>query len=218
LATQVERAASGRVVAIWICLLVLVAIVVQASRAGALREQFAAVDRPWIGLPAIGTDVTDVQARRALEQRLHAGAASLALRCGAGSELPDERYIGQVSLGDGSKPLQVLIDVHGDIVTLAPVAGSPWPGVAAARQAVPLRFQREQLKGVREAWTTPLLWGRQSPGELDEPGQAQARLEGCVEGGYALRTSHYASDVKALHAALSQAIAHGTAPAARAAR
>jgi len=196
------------VVAIWICLLALVAIIVQASRAGALREQFAAVDRPWIGLPAIGTDVTDLDARRALEQRLHAGPASLALRCGAGSELPRERYIGEVSVGDGSTPLQVMIDVHGDIVTLAPLAGHPWPGIDPARQAVPLRFQRAQLKGVREAWTTPLLWGRQSPGELGAPGDAQARLEGCVDGGYALRTSHYAADVKALHAALSQAIAH----------
>lgn len=214
MATRVEAAASGRVVAIWICLLALVAIVLQAGRAGALRERLAAVDRPWIGLPAIGTDVTDLDARRALEQRLHAGPASLALRCGAGNELPPERYIGEVSIGGGSTPLQVVIDVHGDIVTLSPVAGSPWPGIAPARQSVPLRFQREQLKGVREAWTTPLLWGRESPGELPGPDEAQARLEGCVDGGYALRTSHYASDVKALHAALSQAIAHGTPPAA----
>lgn len=208
MATPADRGTRLRVVAIWACLLALAAIVFQAARTGALRERLAAADRPWIGLPATGTDITDLDARQALESRLHAGQDSLALRCGANGDLPEERYIGWVSLGDPAAALQAVLDVHGDIVVLSPAPGSRWPGIAPARQSLPLRFQRDQLKGVHEAWTTALLWGRESPGTPTAPDTPQSRLEACVEGGYALRTSHYAPDIKALHAALSQAIAH----------
>lgn len=209
MATPVEGGAPrGRVVAIWCCLLVLVVLVIQAARVGAQREQREAADRPWIGLPVGGTDITEFEARRAVEERLHVARpqSSLARECRADGHLPDERYLAWVAPGGSTPPLQVMIDVNGDAVTLSPPAGTHWPDGAATS---PPRFLRAELKGVREGWSTPLLWGHDmpSPAIAADPTAAQVRLEACVQGGYALRTATYGPDIKALYAALSRAIA-----------
>lgn len=209
MATPVEGGAPHRrVVLIWCCLLVLAAVVVQAARVGAQRERRDASDRPWIGLPANGTDITGLDARRAVEERLHADApaGSLAVHCGGDAAMPAERYVGRVAPGGGLAPLQVVIDVAGDEVTLSPPRGTRWPEGAAQS---PRRFQRGEIKGIREAWTTALLWGQampEPPANLD-PAGASTRLEACVAGSYALRTGTYGPDVKALYAALARAIA-----------
>ncbi|MDG2526805.1 hypothetical protein P6166_15725 [Stenotrophomonas sp. HITSZ_GD] len=209
MATPVEEGTPRRrVVLIWCCLLVLVAVVIQAARVGAQRERRDGPDRPWIGLPSNGTDITGWDARRAVEERLHADApaGSLAAHCGGDAALPAERYVGRIAPGQGLPPLQVVIDVAGDQVTLSPPSGTRWPERAAQ---APQRFQRGELKGIREAWTTALLWGQAMPEPVAsiDPNGASSRLEACVAGNYALRTGTYAPDVKALYAALAQAIA-----------